>query len=65
MTKGVQLLQWAIAAEFAMTLLVEDDLRSNRYLRHNLRRWLPLAGLTAAHMFFDSLFNPSIPAIER
>jgi hypothetical protein len=60
-----QLLQRAIADESEMILFIEDDVRFNRYLRHNLKRWLPLAGVSAHDMFFGSLFNPNIPAIER
>ena len=64
--RGVfQLLQRAIADKSEMILYIEDDVRFNRYLRHNLKRWPPLAGVGAHNMFFGSLFNPNIPAIER
>jgi len=45
-----------------IVLLVEDDILVNRWLRHNLLRWRPLADMREG-WFFGSLYNPHVARI--
>ncbi|HXU83943.1 MAG TPA: hypothetical protein VN914_21255 [Polyangia bacterium] len=51
-------LQSGLEAGADVVLLLEDDLRFNRFLRHNLERWAPLLALdNPALPFFGSLYR--------
>ncbi len=41
-------------------LLCEDDVTFNRFLRHNLERWAPIADRRPDGHLFGSLYNPNV-----
>jgi len=55
----LQALRGALEAGADVALIVEDDLRFNRFLRHNLGRWAPLRAAldNPALPFFGSLYR--------
>lgn len=59
------LLACAIADGADFLLFLEDDLEFNRYLRHNLALWQPLADTPPGAHFFGSLYNPGVRELER
>jgi len=60
MTAAVrELLRSAVASLSHFVLFLEDDLRFNRHLRHNLVRWLEDWHAIPERHFFATLFNPS------
>jgi len=59
----VRLLQRALEQPAHFILFLEDDLRFNYHLRHNLERWLELLRAQPDDLFFATLFNPSGPSI--
>ena len=59
-----ELVRWAVDSKSELILLLEDDLRFNRYLRYNLERWSPLLNIGQDHHFLGSLFNPNIRMLE-
>jgi hypothetical protein len=66
MAKGVySLLLRALAGPPRFILFLEDDIRFNRYLRHNVERWLQLLYAAPDKHFFATLFNPSGASIGR
>ena len=60
-----RLLHSAVAEAPELILFLEDDLRFNLHLRHNLERWHPLSLLREGGHFFGSLYNPNIRELER
>jgi hypothetical protein len=54
-----QLLRQAISSSPEFVLFLEDDLRFNRHLRHNIDRWLRSFDAIPNGHFLGSLFNPS------
>lgn len=60
-----ELVQRAVDSKSELILLLEDDLRFNRYLRYNLERWYPLLNIGQDHHFLGSLFNPNMRMLER
>jgi hypothetical protein len=46
-------------------LFMEDDIEPNRFLRHNLARWLPLLSARPEGPFFGSLYWCNQPALSR
>ena len=56
-------LEQALSSGADFVLYLEDDVMFNRYLRHNLTRWAPLASARAEAPFFATLFRPpGVPA---
>jgi hypothetical protein len=54
-----ELLRCAVLASAQFVLFLEDDLRFNRYLRHNLDWWLHTVDAGPSSHFFGTLFNSS------
>jgi hypothetical protein len=54
-----ELLRSVVLCSAQFVLFLEDDLRFNRHLRHNLIRWLRALDAGASKHFFGTLFNPS------
>lgn len=52
-----ELLSRALSSSARFILFIEDDLRFNRYLRHNLNRWLEGFDASPERHFFATLFN--------
>jgi hypothetical protein len=57
---GRRLLTRAVDEADDLVLYLEDDLAFNRWLRHNLEHWVPLADRRPGDPFFGSLYNPNI-----
>jgi hypothetical protein len=53
------LLRRAVAGPPQFVLFLEDDIRFNRHLRHNVERWLESLCAAPDRHFFATLFNPS------
>lgn len=60
-----EMLRTALENDAPMILYLEDDLRFNRFIRHNLEQWSPLASLGPRQHFFASLYNPGSRAELR
>jgi len=60
-----RLLRRAVADGHEFILFLEDDLRFNRHLSHNLERWRPLIQTPEGDHFFGSLYNPTIRELAR
>jgi hypothetical protein len=58
------LLERALHDGASMFLFLEDDLQFNRFLRHNLERWPPLAAAQHGSHFFASLYNPGVRIVR-
>jgi hypothetical protein len=52
-------LQRSLETKAEYVLFLEDDLRFNRHLRHNLQQWAPLQ---RREVTLAGLYNPSLPA---
>jgi hypothetical protein len=59
------LLERAVEEGAEWVLFLEDDLEFNRYLRHNLEHWPPLARIEPGGHFYGSLYNPNVGELER
>jgi hypothetical protein len=55
----------AVEAGDDYCLFMEDDIEPNRFLRHNLARWLPLRSAQPEGPFFGSLYSCQQPALTR
>jgi hypothetical protein len=60
-----QALGRAVEAGDDYCLFMEDDIEPNRFLRHNLERWLPLRSAQPDGPFFGSLYWCQQPALSR
>jgi hypothetical protein len=58
------LLEHAVGCGAQFILFLEDDLRFNRHLAHNLSTWSPLHDVTSTDFFVASLYDPGIRALE-
>jgi hypothetical protein len=59
------MLQAALNGDAELLLFLEDDLRFNRSIRHNLEHWLPIVSLHRGQPLFASLYNPGLVIQER
>lgn len=59
---ALALLQTAVHRQYDFILFLEDDLRFNRHLRVNLRRWRPLRSVGRRDFFIASLYDPGVRA---
>jgi hypothetical protein len=57
-------LEHAVGCGAQFIIFLEDDLRFNRYLAHNLRTWLPLQNVAPTDFFVASLYDPGVRALE-
>jgi hypothetical protein len=60
-----RLLKRALSDRSELILFLEDDLRFNTYLRHNLEHWWPLTNVQSGDYFFGSIYNPNVCELER
>ncbi len=59
------MLRAALEGEADLVLFLEDDLRFNQSIRHNLQNWIPLASMRRDKPVFASLVNPGVAVRER
>jgi hypothetical protein len=59
---ALALLRTAVDEQCDFILFLEDDLRFNRHLRGNLRRWRPLRRASGHDFFPASLYDPGVRA---
>lgn len=57
-----RLLENALDGDAELVLFLEDDLAFNRYLRHNLTHWHPLAAAAPGSHVMASLYDPGVAA---
>ena len=56
---GYRTLARAVEEADDLFLFMEDDVSFNRWIRHNLGRWRPLADRSSGDPFFGTLYNPN------